>query len=87
MLDFSKKQSPNMEVYVLEDHVDQYNQIFKSYNYLHLLYNFLPPTSHLWIVTDYHACMLSPSVMSDSATQWTIAHQALVSMEFSRQEY
>ena len=27
------------------------------------------------------------SVMSDSATQWTITHQAPLSMEFSRQEY
>ena len=30
---------------------------------------------------------LSHSVMSDSATQWTVAHQAPLSMEFSRQEY
>ena len=27
------------------------------------------------------------SVMSDSATPWTVAHQAPLSMEFSRQEY
>ena len=27
------------------------------------------------------------SVMSDSTTPWTIAHQAPLSMEFSRQEY
>ena len=26
-------------------------------------------------------------VMSDPATPWTVAHQALPSMEFSRQEY
>ena len=32
-------------------------------------------------------CMLSHSVMSDSATPWTVAHQAPLSMEFSRQEY
>ena len=31
--------------------------------------------------------MLSPSVMSDSATPWVIAHQAPLSMEYSRQEY
>ena len=31
--------------------------------------------------------MLSCSVMSNSATSWTIAHQAPLSMEFSRQEY
>ena len=30
--------------------------------------------------------LLSPSIMSDSATPWTVARQAL-SMEFSRQEY
>ena len=30
---------------------------------------------------------VSCSVMSDSATPWTIAHQASLSMEFSRQEY
>ena len=34
-----------------------------------------------------HACELSCSVMCDSATLWTIAHQAPLSMEFSRQEY
>ena len=31
--------------------------------------------------------MLSPSVMSDSATPWVTAHQAPLSMEYSRQEY
>ena len=30
---------------------------------------------------------LSPSIMSDSATPWTVARQAPLSMEFSRQEY
>ena len=34
-----------------------------------------------------YACMLSFSVMSDSVTPWTVAHLALLSMEFSRQEY
>ena len=29
----------------------------------------------------------SRSVMSDSVTPWTVAHQAPLSMEFSRQEY
>ena len=29
----------------------------------------------------------SLSVMSDSVTPWTVAHQAFLSMEFSRQEY
>ena len=31
--------------------------------------------------------MLSRSVMSDSATPWAVAHQAPLSMGFSRQEY
>ena len=35
-----------------------------------------------------YVCVLSHSVMSDSfAAPWTIAHQAPLSMEFSRQEY
>ena len=33
-----------------------------------------------------HKCQVA-SVMSDSATLWTIAHQAPLSMGFSRQEY
>ena len=36
----------------------------------------------LWV----HACYIA-SVMSDSVTLWTGAHQAPLSMEFSRQEY
>ena len=32
-------------------------------------------------------CMFSCSVMSDSATPWTVAHQVPLSMGFSRQEY
>ena len=32
-------------------------------------------------------CMLSHSVMSDSATPWTITCQPPLSVEFSRQEY
>ena len=30
---------------------------------------------------------VSHSVVSDSATPWTVAHEAPLSMEFSRQEY
>ena len=30
---------------------------------------------------------ISCSVVSDSATPWTVAHQATLSLEFSRQEY
>ena len=32
-------------------------------------------------------CVLSHSVMSDFVTPWTVAHQAPLSMGFSRQEY
>ena len=31
--------------------------------------------------------MLSPSVVSDSVTPWTVARQAPLSMRFPRQEY
>ena len=31
--------------------------------------------------------VLSHSVMFDSVTPWTVAHQAPLSMDFSRQEY
>ena len=37
----------------------------------------------LWCLCMY----VSSSVVSDSATAWTVAHQAPPSMEFSRQEY
>ena len=33
-----------------------------------------------------HACQLA-SALSDSASPWTVAHQAPLSMGFSRQEY
>ena len=32
-------------------------------------------------------CVYACSVVSDSATPWTVAHQAPLSMEFPRQEY
>ena len=34
-----------------------------------------------------HVHMLSCSVVSDSATPWTVAHQVPLFMGFSRQEY
>ena len=34
-----------------------------------------------------NVCVLSHSVVSDPATPWTVAHQAPLFMEFSRQEY
>jgi len=38
-------------------------------------------------VSPLHAYVLSNSVMSDSAIPWILAHQALLSLGFSRQEY
>ena len=32
-------------------------------------------------------CVCAHSVMSDSVTPWTVAHQTFLSMEFSRQEH
>ena len=32
-------------------------------------------------------CVCACSVMSDSVTLWTVAHQAALSMQSSRQEY
>ena len=32
-------------------------------------------------------CVVSSSVMADSANSWTVAHQAPLSVKFSRQEY
>ena len=40
---------------------------------------------HPW--SPYVCAVLSRSVVSDSATPWTVACQALLSMEFSRQEH
>ena len=38
-------------------------------------------------VSNYEMCVLNLSVVSDSVTPWTVAHQAPLSMDFSRQEY
>ena len=39
-------------------------------------------------MSEMHICVcVSHLVISDSATPWTVAHQAPLSMEFSRQEY
>ena len=38
-------------------------------------------------ITTKGVFMFSRSAVSDSATPWTVAHQAPLSMEFSRQEY
>ena len=39
------------------------------------------------IILNCMCTVLSCSVVSDSATPWTVAHQAPLSMGFSRQEY
>ena len=41
-------------------------------------------SSHLWSIFSVY---VSRSVMSDSAIPWTVANQAPLSMEISRQEY
>ena len=49
-----------------------------------------PPPSTLLVMITYSACLRAhsvASVVSNSATLWTIASQALLSMGFSRQEY
>ena len=45
-------------------------------------------TSEIRIQTNqYYLCSVSRSVVSDSVTQWTVAHQAPLSIGFLRQEY
>ena len=44
-------------------------------------------TALVYVCIYIHACMLSHSVVSNSVTPWTVAHQAPLSMEFFRQEY
>ena len=39
------------------------------------------------IITMVHACKVTSVVSDSSLTPWTVAHQAPLSMEFSRQEY
>ena len=59
--------------------------MFKSNNpYVHFKSNSQNNTIHwVWI---WRSRSVSCSVMSNSATPWTVAHQAPLSMEFSRQE-
>ena len=45
------------------------------------------PTPRPRGLDDGCACVLSRSVMSNSATPWTVVHQTPLSMRFSRQEY
>ena len=51
--------------------------------YIYYIYIFFLIWGHI----PWHMCMHAYSVVSDSATPWTIAHQVPLSIEFSRQEY
>ena len=48
---------------------------------------YLPLVSFTWLFLSLPTTLLSHSVVSDSATPWIVAHQAPLSMGFSRQEY
>ena len=45
------------------------------------------PLNASYKVEEFSSVQFSCSVVSDSATTWTVAHQVPLSMEFSRQEY
>ena len=74
--------------------------IFKSYIAFIVLIKFIFPmlyNTFLWLILYLIICLwsifplesksVSRSVLSDSATPWTVACQAPLSMGFSRQEY
>ena len=46
-----------------------------------------PEINTTLLISYKHVCVLSCSVMSYSSTLWTVAHQAPLSMGFSRREY
>ena len=46
-----------------------------------------PPEIITTLLISYESEGISHSVVSDSATPWTVAHEAPLSMEFSWQEY
>ena len=65
-----------------------YNTPLKKKNrggQMSLFYFFFSPTSGILCLMIWDG--VSCSVVSNSATPWTVAHQAPLSMEFSRQEY
>ena len=77
----------------------QYNLVFFFLFFfllsIHLSSPFLPPRL-VWTTVSTKqtqsydielCCVLSHSVMFDSATPWSVAHQAPLSMGFSRQQY
>ena len=51
-----------------------------------LLYSDVSPSDFIYFFA-YDGGSVSHAVVSDSATPGTVAHQAPLSMEFSRQEY
>ena len=62
--------------------------IFNFYGYCFLLRNFCLISSHSPVFSSKSfACVLSRFSHVDSAILWTVAHQAPLTMEFSRQEY
>ena len=66
------------------------NFFFKMFTLLLILHSTYSPLKYFCLVKQ-HLVLLSESVgcsvMSDSAAPWTVAHQAPLPMEFSRQEY
>ena len=56
-------------------------------SYLFTLVNIFEHLQQITTVVFVCVCVRACSVMSDSVTPWTIAHQASLSMGFSRQEY
>ena len=59
--------------------------MYKIAQYLHITCTILQLNSSL--VYLQYLCVFSHSVLSDSVTPRTVAHQAPLSIEFSRQEY
>ena len=59
------------------------NQLFSCFSFVLMCeFKFLSHTFPLCVCV-----CISCSVVSDSVTPWTVAHQAPLSVEFSRQEY
>ena len=77
-----------IEICITDEVVDFYRQTY----YTHILHTLIHThATHTYThYTHAYTCthLFSYSLMSDpSAALWTVAHQALLSMEFSRQEY
>ena len=68
----------------------EYSQYFNNnfkWSITHKSVKLLCCTPKTNIITQPCVCVYMCSVLSDSVTPWTVAHQALLSMEFPRQEY